>query len=100
MKRAALIVCLSLLACLHAVAGDDAKVPPDGIDRAFIPPGEKDVSRVQLNALVAQLADGDPSAQRTAHDRLVSHLADAVPRLELLIRESKDKPTQDRANAV
>jgi hypothetical protein len=100
MKPAALIVCLSLIAFLRAVADDDAKPLPETVDRAFIPPGEKDVSRVQLNALVAQLAEGDATTQRQAHEPLVALLADAVPRLELLIRESKDRATQDRARAV
>jgi hypothetical protein len=49
---------------------------------------------------VAQLADGNAARTAKAHDKLVSLLADAVPRLELLIRESKDQATQDRANAV
>jgi hypothetical protein len=74
--------------------------PPTTLDRDFIPPGEKDVSRIQVNALVAQLADGDADAQGKAQGQLVALLADAVPRLELLIRESKDKALQDRARAV
>jgi hypothetical protein len=96
MKVPALTLCLLLVASVPARADE----PPATLDRNFIPPGEKDVSRVQLNALVAQLADGDASEQQKAHEQLVSLLADAVPRLELLIRESKDQVTQDRARAV
>jgi hypothetical protein len=96
MKRFLAIVCILFSVAPHARADE----PPATLDRNFIPPGEQDISRVQINALVAQLAEGDADVQRKAHEQLVSLLADAVPRLELLIRESKDQATQDGAKAV
>jgi hypothetical protein len=96
MKRALAILAVVLAFATFSYADD----PPDKLDRAFIPPAEKDVSRIHLNALVEQLADADDKAQRKAHDELVSLLADAIPRLELLIRESKDPATQARAKSV
>jgi hypothetical protein len=96
-KISALILCMAF--CGGAFAADETP-PPLTLDRAFVPPGAKEISRIELNALVEQLAGDDASAQKTAHTQLVALLGDAIPRLELLIRETSDENLRKRAHRV